>query len=268
MIISYFNDLYCVSKIRKLLRENISKDLTGWLINLSSIDSTNNYAMQMIQDGLAYHGLVVAAEEQYAGKGQRGKIWNSQPGANVMMSLIIEPPLFFDIYSLSFALPVAVHKALQNIVPECQLHIKWPNDIYVYDKKLAGILIENVFRGSQIKHSVIGIGVNVNQEKFEIMDRMPTSLLIETKETYNRLDIVAAIRNEILNLINSEAIDWMRSYYNEHLWKVNEQLKIIDKERDKTVRVVKVNDQFQLVVVDEKKENIITYDYGTIQIIG
>ncbi len=130
----------------------------AWLTYLDIVDSTNNYAMQAIQDGLAQHGNVIMAHHQSMGKGQRGKQWQSIAGESVAMSLILNHETLVDIFYLSFLIPVAVRHVLQDYMPECQVCIKWPNDIYVNDKKIAGILIENVFRGMTVKHSVIGVG--------------------------------------------------------------------------------------------------------------
>lgn len=144
-------------------------------IVLSEVDSTNNYAKQLIAKK-AQHGTVVLAQYQNAGRGQMGNFWESARGENMLSSLIICPHfldagkqfLISKIVSLALVEMLSAHT--QNV------QIKWPNDIYVGDKKIAGILIENTIKGSTLDYSVIGVGLNINQEIFESEAPNPVSL--------------------------------------------------------------------------------------------
>ncbi len=136
-------------------------------IELESVDSTNNYAMALVHEGLATDGMVCLAHHQTAGKGQRDRIWESEAGKNLMMSLISQPaPLTVSsqfIFSASVALGIL--DKLREHVPG-NWRIKWPNDIYWNDRKAAGILIESVLKGQNWLFAVIGVGLNLNQESF------------------------------------------------------------------------------------------------------
>lgn len=250
------------------MRENISNDITSWLISLPIVDSTNNYAMQLIQDGLAYHGLVVSAAEQTKGKGQRGKVWLSEPGENVVMSIVIDPQSYMDIYWLSFLIPLAVCKALQEVVPECQIKIKWPNDIYVGKQKLAGILIENVFRGSTIKHTVIGVGINANQVNFEPMERMPISLKQILGQDVDIPKVIALVRKSILAYTVTKDFQLLVHAYNDLLCFKQETILIQHQDHAAmSMKVLGVNDQFQLEASDISSGIVHRFDFGSIHMM-
>lgn len=250
------------------MREKISNDITSWLISLPIVDSTNNYAMQLIQDGLAYNGVVVAALEQTNGKGQRGKTWLSKSGENVIMSMVIDPQPYMDVYWLSFMLPVAVCSAIQSLVPECQINIKWPNDIYVGKQKMAGILIENVFRGSSIKHTVVGVGINANQTTFEPMERMPISLYNILGHHVDITTVIAAVRESILSYLQILDFNTLVKSYND-LLSFKNQVIFISKEQQEAeeMEIISVNEQFQLVARNQVTNEIEKFDFGTIQMI-
>jgi len=137
------------------------------LIELESVDSTNNYAMARIHEGLASDGMVYLARHQWAGKGQRGKSWLSEPGQSLMMSLVIEPfPLNL---TQQFQFSAAIALAILDLVKGFQTgnwKIKWPNDIYWSDRKAGGLLIESVVTGQSWSWAVVGIGMNLNQSYF------------------------------------------------------------------------------------------------------
>src|SRR5215210_6618050 len=134
---------------------------------LPSVDSTNNYAMAQVHAGLARHGFVYSTLQQTAGKGQRGKTWSTDSGSNITLSVVLEPSGLN--YAKQFFLSAAVALAcldFTRIYAGEKTKIKWPNDIYWSDRKAGGILIENVLKGEEWKHSIVGIGININQTLF------------------------------------------------------------------------------------------------------
>lgn len=135
-------------------------------ISLEEVDSTNNY-LKILKDSQTLEEFTyVTALFQNAGKGQRGNTWESQKEQNLMLSVLLRPrtlPLSHH-FILSEMVSLALLKTLQGYNSE--FSIKWPNDIYWKDSKIAGILIENDIEGSSIHESIIGIGLNVNQERF------------------------------------------------------------------------------------------------------
>ncbi len=237
----------------------------NWLIELDTIDSTNNYAMHLLQDGLAQNGTVVVAEFQTHGKGQRGKTWLGNKGENIAMSVVLDTSKGLDVFSLSFLVPIAVRKALQQFLPACQVVIKWPNDIYVDDRKLAGILIENVFRGASLKGSVVGIGVNVYQQLFDISQPSPVSLKILRPDfSVPLLDLVAAIRANLLESLHLSFPDAVQQY-NDVLYKKGNSCIFEFKDTGILTEgiVVGVDEQFDLILEANNERK--AYRFGTIQ---
>lgn len=138
------------------------------LIKLASVDSTNKFLSELFSNTKPLpEGTVILAEEQLSGKGQQGNKWLSEPGKNLTFSLLLYPAFLTaqQQFLLNKAICLGMVDALQNILPD-KVYIKWPNDIYYSDRKLAGLLVENTLAGNFIKTAIIGWGLNVNQLKF------------------------------------------------------------------------------------------------------
>jgi BirA family biotin operon repressor/biotin-[acetyl-CoA-carboxylase] ligase len=191
------------------------------IIELDSIDSTNNYAMQLIDADKSQNGMAIVARKQEAGKGQRGNTWKDTPGQSLLMSIIVTPKHEISkqfVFSASVA--VAIANVLQKLNAEWKVNIKWPNDIIINDKKAGGILIENILRGSKWSHSIIGIGMNIQQTKFPQSLPFATSLKLESGTTYDITKIRELLREAILQAVLYPSADagTMQSY-NEYLYK-------------------------------------------------
>ncbi len=134
---------------------------------LPSCQSTNDEASVLIAQTDPNEGLLVITDNQTAGRGQRGNSWEAQPGQNLTFSLILNPSFLSanEQFWLNMAISLGIYDTLQPLVGP-DLCIKWPNDVYVRDQKLGGILIENTLHGYRIARSVVGIGLNVNQTEF------------------------------------------------------------------------------------------------------
>ena len=131
------------------------------IIELSSVDSTNNYLIDLSQNTSLVEGTIVMAKEQTAGRGQRNNFWSSESGKSLCISLLLKPKL--DIsqqFLFNKFIAVSLCQALNNY--SLITKIKWPNDILINRKKVAGILIENSIRAGKIEKSVVGIGININ----------------------------------------------------------------------------------------------------------
>ncbi|GGD26350.1 biotin--[acetyl-CoA-carboxylase] ligase [Hyunsoonleella pacifica] len=167
------------------------------IIKLDAIDSTNTFLKEMIGSQLVENFTVVTAKYQTKGKGQMGAIWTSEASKNLMFStfvdiskLEIEYPFY-----ISMATALALRHSLNAfLIP--QLYIKWPNDILSQNKKICGVLIENVMKQGGINASIIGIGLNVNQTEFE---KLPNASSLKTimGRTFNLDELLDSI---ILNM--------------------------------------------------------------------
>ena len=172
------------------------------LIKLSAVDSTNNYLKSLLSKSEPLpEGTVIMADDQFAGKGQQQNTWHSEPKKNLTFSILLNPK-FLPIgkqFLLNMAVSLGINKALSKYLSN-DVSIKWPNDIYYQNKKLGGVLIENTIVGSVLKNSVIGIGLNVNQQYFpaELKDKA-TSIYQILQEDVN-LEMILA---EICSLIES-----------------------------------------------------------------
>lgn len=179
---------------------------------ISSTNSTNSLVKEMLAKGEWPHTeRYLYAGYQTAGRGQTGNSWESEANKNVLCSILLPPNK--NLYFLNIAVSVAIIRLLGG-----QYTIKWPNDIYYNDKKLAGILLENAIVGSEIKYSIAGIGLNVNQTVFVSNAPNPVSLKQITGKEYNidqwMKDLFEAI-NSVLN--EPEELVW--SEYKTHLYR-------------------------------------------------
>lgn len=170
------------------------------LIKLLEVDSTNNFIKDLVSNSEPLtEGTVIMADHQYAGRGQQSNVWHAAPGLNLTFSLYLKPS-FLAItkqFLLNMAVSIGIRNALQLFIKD-GIKVKWPNDIYHNDRKMGGVLIENILAGSTYKASIIGIGINVNQTLFapELQDRV-TSMKGILHEDVNLLALLAEICSQI-----------------------------------------------------------------------
>ncbi|MBQ9361902.1 MAG: biotin--[Bacteroidaceae bacterium] len=173
-------------------------------INLPRVDSTNNFIRDMLSFGDELNGMtLVVAEAQTAGRGQTGNHWESEPGQNLTFSLLCHPDfvLASEQFILSQCIALSVWNTLEELVPkDTILTIKWPNDIYVDDRKICGTLIECDLQGKHISNCIIGTGLNVNQTTFLSDAPNPVSLKQLTGNEHDREAILSSIIAHFQNL--------------------------------------------------------------------
>lgn len=169
------------------------------IIELEETASTNSYLSAMAREGA--HGLTVTARCQTAGRGQRGNSWEAEPGRNITMSVLLRPEGISPDkqFRVSEAVSVAIVNVLRRHLPGCDVAVKWPNDIYVGDMKICGILIENSVTSSSINHSIAGIGINVNQQSFVSDAPNPVSMAMLTGQSYQLRQLTEEFVTEILS---------------------------------------------------------------------
>jgi BirA family biotin operon repressor/biotin-[acetyl-CoA-carboxylase] ligase len=139
------------------------------LVWLPTCPSTNSEAQSLIVQNRASEGCTVITDFQTAGRGQRGNQWVAAPAENLMLSVVWQPTFLAatEQFRLSQAVALAVHDwATALLGPDPKLKVKWPNDLYYGNQKLGGLLIENSLSGTKIQYSIIGIGLNINQQAF------------------------------------------------------------------------------------------------------
>lgn len=166
-------------------------------IHLAETDSTNSYARReassLSEKNPGREILIITADKQTSGRGQRGTVWQSADGENLLMTIIIRPNALpiNSCYSLSVAAALALKKSMQQWGITTTL--KWPNDLYCNGCKLAGILLETDCEGANVAQAFIGIGLNVNQTNFEKMSRRPTSMALVCDKKFNVKEVMHTI---------------------------------------------------------------------------
>jgi BirA family transcriptional regulator, biotin operon repressor / biotin---[acetyl-CoA-carboxylase] ligase len=192
------------------------------LERFDELPSTNDYLRDLVEQRRLPEGYVVRADNQSAGKGQLGSRWVVSPGANLTLSVLWYPTWLAAVeqFDLSIAVALAVRDAAEQAIANCApIQVKWPNDLYINGQKAAGILIENALQGQYLQHSIIGIGLNVNQQYFP-PDFKATSLSIVTGKTMD-LEAVADLLFECLEqryLQLRAGGHVLRQTYLQHLW--------------------------------------------------
>lgn len=186
------------------------------IIQLDQVDSTNSYAARLLHDSIPREGTAILTRFQQAGKGQRGTTWDSDEDKNLLVSYIAYPNFLppQDQFLLSQAVSLAAADAIHSLTG-LQVAIKWPNDLLVSDRKLAGILIENSIRSNTITHSIIGIGLNVNQTEFRAFTPPAVSIKLLTNKDF-------AI-NECFGALNSCLDKWYLQLKAGHDRKIREE---------------------------------------------
>ncbi len=171
-------------------------------IHLGQIDSTNAY-LQRQQSETDIRNWVVSADEQTAGKGMGSNGWESEVGKNLTFSLALDASFlpaerqFF----LSETVALGLLYALDDLLPKEKLHIKWPNDVFYENRKLAGILINSTIKANRMDVSIIGIGLNVNQMQFKDWPTHPISLKQITGKDYDLQPLLGKIVESIYNKV-------------------------------------------------------------------
>lgn len=195
---------------------------------LTSVDSTNNYAMREVHAGLANHGDVYLALDQTRGKGQRNKQWVTQPGENITMSILTHPVSLSpsNPFLLVAAVALGVFDFFQYYAGK-KACIKWPNDIYWGDRKAGGILIENQVRNQKWRIAVIGIGININQTDFGPFSEKAVSLSDITGKKFDVILLAKALctflEKRYRQLLSGANHDILKDY-TAAMYKLNEEV--------------------------------------------
>lgn len=240
-------------------------------VELQSVDSTNNYARNLLHEGLAQHGMALFTHEQLAGKGQRGRIWSSDKGSNVILSLIVNPQslLLSQQFQLSVCVAVSVHELFMKFAG-VDTKIKWPNDLYWQDRKAGGILIESVVGSresgsSSWDWSIIGVGININQTAFPTYLSNPVSLKQITGENFDAVVLakeLCIIMNQKFDELMNSGFENIYAQYLTHLYKINATVKLRKDNRVFEAVIKGVNRAGQLVAYHSIEEE---FNFGDVE---
>lgn len=173
--------------------------MTANIIHIQETDSTNNYLKQLIQEQELREGIIVFANFQTAGKGQRGNRWESDKNKNLLFSVLLYPHFIKanQQFLISQTITLGIAEFLRKYTSD--ITIKWPNDIYWKEEKICGILIENSLEEDSIKYSVCGIGININQSVFKSEAPNPVSLKQITGQEYSLDILIKEVQKSIIS---------------------------------------------------------------------
>ncbi len=224
------------------------------MLMLDSVDSTNNYAMALIQQREIDSEIAVFAKQQTHGKGRRGKQWISSENENIILS--VAAPMQWLSISRQFELSVAVALSCYDLLQKhilANLFIKWPNDLFINDSKAGGILIENVIKGKIWQWAVIGMGLNINQEKFDEGILKATSLKRETGKEYDVIKMADELHHLVLKRIEEikgNHFKKMLGEYNEHLYARGKRVKLTKENIVFETKIIEVSPAGELMTKD------------------
>jgi len=233
------------------------------IIRLDVVDSTNNYIANLIKLGSIDSGTVIMADDQYAGKGQRDAQWLTGAGENLTFSFFLD-----DVnlsvekqFILSQIVALSLSQFLNNIGLDAT--IKWPNDIYIKEKKIAGVLIENQLRGNLIKNAIVGIGLNVNQTEFN--EFKATSTKLETGQCKLPNDLLFSFINAFNVKIKELHTEKLHLEYLDKLYQYNTMATYKDAQGKFEGKIIDVLENGKLVMLKDEKE--VFYDLKEIVFI-
>jgi BirA family transcriptional regulator, biotin operon repressor / biotin---[acetyl-CoA-carboxylase] ligase len=226
---------------------------------LDSVDSTNSFSVDLIKKNEAKDGMIVFTNKQILGKGQRNRCWVSEPYKNLTFSLIVKTDFlkisnqFYLSMAISIALLEYTNKRLEGL--KLSAKIKWPNDILINERKVAGILIENTVIGNQLDWSVIGIGYNLNQEEFDLneaTDFKPISLKnllsIENNVASELQELSLFIEKWLIKLRKSEYSNIKQNYIS-NLWNFGKSIEFaLPNGNFKIGKIIEIDDFGNLLI--------------------
>jgi BirA family transcriptional regulator, biotin operon repressor / biotin---[acetyl-CoA-carboxylase] ligase len=227
------------------------------ILFFKDLPSTNSHASLLLKKNSLSEGTIIQTNYQSAGKGHAGNSWESEDGKNLLISIVLYPSFVSpsDQFCISMALSLGICDFITRFIPDCS--IKWPNDIYINNDKIAGILIENTIIADHIEYSIAGIGLNINQEKFISSAPNPVSLRQITGETYDLLACLSELTKDLdfrykqLIAGNTESA---RKEYITKLYRLNEWSRFIDANGEFTGRIITLGDYGTLMIEKQDTE--------------
>ena len=241
------------------------------IIRFKKIDSTNKYLQNLLEEGKDIADNVVVTEFQTSGKGQGKNVWESEAGKNLLFSIALDMSFLRaeSQFVLTQMVSVAMINVMKNYLPEESLFIKWPNDIYFNDKKIAGILIKNEIKGMMMGTSIIGIGLNVNQESFDENLPNPISMKMITGKDYDLEEIFWDICSRLISFSQQPTANSQQpiaSSYIKYLYRYR-QWAFYEHEGIRKELMIVGYDKFGRLVLKEKNDREVVCDLKEISFV-
>lgn len=228
------------------------------VIFLPETGSTNADALELIAKTNPPEGTCIITDFQTDGRGQIGSTWYSEPGKNLLVSYIFYPKnlLAIDQFYFNIVISLALIGTLADY--NISAKIKWPNDIYVNNRKLTGILIQSTLVGSHIKATVVGIGLNVNQVDFIPEMKNPTSMAVIAGNQFDKNDVFNTLSNHLeyyYQLLIAKKFTLLKKLYLSYLYLINEIALFLDvNDKQFSGKIIGVDNQGKLMIKDSENE--------------
>lgn len=227
------------------------------LIEINHCESTNLVAKNLLSKSKPIEGTVILTDYQTKGKGQIGNVWQSKPNKNLLFSIILKPNFLKpeQQFLLSKVVSIACAETLSFFAKK-EFKIKWPNDIYTEDKKITGILIENIISGNNLSNSIVGVGMNINQEHFDGLPRVTSLKNILYKEV-NRIKVLKhflKLMDQLYHQLRKGNVEVIHTLYKEKMLGLNEERVFIKEGILFKAKVKGVNEIGQLILEKENKQ--------------
>lgn len=264
-------DVISEAEIKSLLK-------TKWAgCEVAYYDETNSTNSRAKDSGEknGTHGTLFIADKQNAGKGRRGRLWDSPSGKNIYMTLLLRPKITPDkAPMLTLVMGLSVAEGIRK-VSGVEAKIKWPNDIVINKKKVCGILTEMATEIECVHYVVIGVGINVNQQYFpEEIKKMATSLYNETGNVYKRSELIASVMESFEKnyeaFLETGDLSGIREVYDSILVNCGQEVKVLEPGNEYRAVAEGINKTGELIVIlpDGKKKNIFAGEVSVRGIYG
>lgn len=239
------------------------------ILFFKNLPSTNSHAAYLLKNQSLSEGTIVCTNYQSAGKGYSGNSWESEDSKNLLFSTILFPTFIkpSDQFYISMTVSLGICDFLLRFIPYCS--VKWPNDIYINNDKIAGVLIESAIIVDKIEYSIAGIGLNINQEKFISQAPNPVSLKQISGKTYDLSASLGLLAEDLdkryKQLIAGNSLN-IRKEYESKLYRLNEWSAFRDNNGTFTGRILTTGDYGSLKIESENS-SVREYSFKEVEFI-
>ena len=232
-------------------------------IQLDDVSSTNLYLRKLIKDKSINENILVSTNYQEKGRGQRSNIWESEKNMNILISfLYVHTTNNYDLFKFNMLISLAIYDFLFKYF-KTGLKIKWPNDLMINNKKIAGVLIQNI--ESNFK-SIIGVGININQKEFKNFSPQATSFSNELNKEFNRNTLILELMNNFENyLINYFQFNDLKNSYMLKIYKFKQQANFLNNLKEFKGEIMNFNSSGEIII--KSGDEFLSFKNGEVKMI-
>ena len=232
-------------------------------IQLDVVSSTNLYLRKLIIDKSINENILVSTNYQEKGRGQRNNIWESEKNMNILISfLYVHPTNNYDLFKFNMLISLAIYDFLSKYF-KTGLKIKWPNDLMINNKKIAGVLVQNI--ESNFK-SIIGVGININQKEFKNFSPQATSFSNELNKEFNRNALILELMNNFENyLINYFQFNDLKNSYMLKIYKFKQQTNFLNNLKQFKGEIMNFNSSGEIII--KRGDEFLSFKNGEVKMI-